>query len=111
MALNGRKTTRLPPTIQVWVQARSSLFASPSPFTSRPAGLERSRLQGTQRVLDDVLTAIEDLLPGTPPPDVEVHQGAVTLSGQADVLTAHIIETLVDTVPGVTRVTVIDRAR
>lgn len=62
------------------------------------------------QVLDDVLAAIEDLFPGTPPPDVQVHEGMVTLGGQANVLTAHIIKTLVHTVPGVTRVTVVDRA-
>jgi CBS domain-containing protein len=72
--------------------------------------LLRVLAESDEQVLDDVLAAIENLLPGSPAPDVEVHGGAVTLRGQADVLTCHVIETLARTVPGVTRVTVVDRA-
>jgi CBS domain-containing protein len=62
------------------------------------------------QVLDDVVAAVEDLFPGAPAPDIEVHEGTVTLTGQADVLTSNVIETLARTVPGVARVTVVDRA-
>jgi CBS domain-containing protein len=57
-----------------------------------------------ERIRDDVLAALAELLPQGHDWTAEVHDGVVRLSGPADDDARHIAETLARTVPGVTRV-------
>jgi CBS domain-containing protein len=60
------------------------------------------------RIRDDVLAAIEGLFPGERVWAVSVEEGSVHLEGRADVLTEKVVEILTRTIPGVSRVVVID---
>ena len=55
--------------------------------------------------------ALRGLLPDGSRWDVSVHDGMVTLTGSADALTDRVVSVLARTVPGVSRVTVVDSSR
>ncbi|MGI8334312.1 CBS domain-containing protein [Actinomadura scrupuli] len=59
------------------------------------------------RIRDDVLAAIEELLPGATTWSVSVQDGTVRLRGRADPRTQEIVDVLARTVPGVSRVDIV----
>ncbi|MEO3783410.1 CBS domain-containing protein [Actinocorallia sp. B10E7] len=73
--------------------------------------LMRVLTHSDDRVCDDVAAALEGLVPGASGWDIVVRNGVVTLTGSADALTDRVVSVLARTVPGVSRVTVIDSPR